>query len=257
MADEKEKNEDAFFSDLSGDPNADPFASNDSADPLAPSGADSVFGQSDADPFASNDSADPLAPSGADNVFGQSDADPFASNDSADPLAPSGADGVFNSNVSDFPETPEVAPLPSAGKKGRKTKGAKAAKAKKEKAAKVKEPKGPKPPYTSSPVPFFVLAALLILLTIAADVALLLAGSVDFAFVIETTILGLLSLVVPALFLKQLRQRPVCLFDFMIGLVAILLIFSSILTLSYFAKTYQGDVKAAQNAVVAVETLNA
>ncbi len=233
MADEKDKNEDAFFSDLSGELNADPFASNDSADPLAPSGADSVFGQSDADPFASNDSADPLAPSGAD--------------------------GVFSSNASDFPP-PEVAPLPSAGKKGKKAKGAKttkAPKAKKEKVAKVKEPKGPKPPYASSPVPFFVLAALLILLTIVADVALLLAGSVDFAFFIETTILGLLSLVVPALFLKQLRQRPVCLFDFMIGLVAILLIFSSILTLSYFAKTYQGDVKAAQNAVVAVETLNA
>ena len=46
MADEKDKNEDALFSDLPGELNADPFASNDSADPLAPSGADDVFGQS-------------------------------------------------------------------------------------------------------------------------------------------------------------------------------------------------------------------
>ncbi len=220
MADEKDKNEDAFFSDLSGELNADPFASNDSADPLAPSGADDVFGQGDADPFASDDSVQ--------------------SNDSA-----------FASDVSELPETPEVAPLPVAGKKSKK---AKAPKVKKEKVAKVKEPKGS---YTASPAPFFVLAALLILLTIVADVSLLLAGSVGITFVIETTILGLFSLIVPALFLKQLRKRPVCLFDFMIGLVAILLIFSSILTLSYFAKTFQGDVKAARNDVVAVETLNA
>lgn len=228
MADEKDKNEDAFFSDLPGELNADPFASNDSADPLAPSGADDVFGQGDADPFASND------------------ADPFASDDSVQ-----SNDSAFASDVSELPETPEVAPLPVAGKKSKK---AKAPKVKKEKVAKVKEPKGS---YTASPAPFFVLAALLILLTIVADVSLLLAGSVGITFVIETTILGLFSLIVPALFLKQLRKRPVCLFDFMIGLVAILLIFSSILTLSYFAKTFQGDVKAARNDVVAVETLNA
>lgn len=228
MADEKDKNEDAFFSDLPGELNADPFASNDSADPLAPSGADDVFGQGDADPFASND------------------ADPFASDDSVQ-----SNDSAFASDVSELPETPEVAPLPVAGKKSKK---AKAPKVKKEKVAKVKEPKGS---YTASPAPFFVLAALLILLTIVADVSLLLAGSVGITFVIETTILGLFSLIVPALFLKQLRKRPVCLFDFMIGLVAILLIFSSILTLSYFAKTFQGDVKAARNVVVAVETLNA
>ena len=228
MADEKDTNEDAFFSDLSGELNADPFASNDSADPLAPSGADDVFGQGDADPFASSGS------------------DPFASDDSVQ-----SNDSAFASDVSELPETPEVAPLPVAGKKSKK---AKAPKVKKEKVAKVKEPKGS---YTESPAPFFVLAALLILLTIVADVSLLLAGSVGITFVIETTILGLFSLIVPALFLKQLRKRPVCLFDFMIGLVAILLIFSSILTLSYFAKTFQGDVKAARNDVVAVETLNA
>lgn len=228
MADEKDKNEDAFFSDLPGELNADPFASNDSADPLAPSGADDVFGQGDADPFASSGS------------------DPFASDDSVQ-----SNDSAFASDVSELPETPEVAPLPVAGKKSKK---AKAPKVKKEKVAKVKEPKGS---YTASPAPFFVLAALLILLTIVADVSLLLAGSVGITFVIETTILGLFSLIVPALFLKQLRKRPVCLFDFMIGLVAILLIFSSILTLSYFAKTFQGDVKAARNDVVAVETLNA
>lgn len=228
MADEKDKNEDAFFSDLPGELNADPFASNDSADPLAPSGADDVFGQGDADPFASSGS------------------DPFASDDSVQ-----SNDSAFASDVSELPETPEVAPLPVAGKKSKK---AKAPKVKKEKVAKVKEPKGS---YTASPAPFFVLAALLILLTIVADVSLLLAGSVGITFVIETTILGLFSLIVPALFLKQLRKRPVCLFDFMIGLVAILLIFSSILTLSYFAKTFQGDVKAARNDVVAVETLYA
>ena len=228
MADEKDKNEDALFSDLPGELNADPFASNDSADPLAPSGADDVFGQGDADPFASSGS------------------DPFASDDSVQ-----SNDSAFASDVSELPETPEVAPLPVAGKKSKK---AKAPKVKKEKVAKVKEPKGS---YTASPAPFFVLAALLILLTIVADVSLLLAGSVGITFVIETTILGLFSLIVPALFLKQLRKRPVCLFDFMIGLVAILLIFSSILTLSYFAKTFQGDVKAARNDVVAVETLNA
>lgn len=236
MADEKDKNEDDFFSDLSGELNADPFASNDSADPLAPSGADDVFGQDDADPFASSGS-DP---------FASNDADPFASDDSVQ-----SNDSAFASDVSELPETPEVAPLPVAGKKSKK---AKAPKVKKEKVAKVKEPKGS---YTASPAPFFVLAALLILLTIVADVSLLLAGSVGITFVIETTILGLFSLIVPALFLKQLRKRPVCLFDFMIGLVAILLIFSSILTLSYFAKTFQGDVKAARNDVVAVETLNA
>ena len=237
MADEKDKNEDALFSDLPGELNADPFASNDSADPLAPSGADDVFGQGDADPFAS---------SGDDDVFGQSASDPFASTDSAQ-----ASDSAFSADVSDVPETPDAAPLPVAGKKNKK---AKAPKVKKEKVAKVKEPKGP---YTASPAPFFVLAALLLLLTVVADVSLLLAGSVGVAFVIETTILGLFSLIVPALFLKQLRKRPVCLFDFMIGLVAILLIFSSILTLSYFAKTFQGDVKAARNVVVAVETLNA
>lgn len=214
MADEKDKNEDALFSDLPGELNADPFAS-----------------------------------SGDDDVFGQSASDPFASTDSAQT-----GDSAFSADVSELPDTPEVAPLPVAGKKGKK---AKAPKVKKEKVAKVKEPKGPKGPYTASPAPFFVLAALLILVTIVADVSLLLAGSVGFAFVIETTILGLFSLIVPALFLKQLRKRPVCLFDFMIGLVAILLIFSSILTLSYFAKTFQGDVKAARNDVVAVETLNA
>ena len=220
MADEKDKNEDALFSDLPGELNADPFASNDSADPLAPSGADDVFGQSASDPFASTDSAQ-------------------------------SSDSAFSADVSDVPETPDAAPLPVAGRKSKK---AKAPKVKKEKVAKVKEPKGP---YTASPAPFFVLAALLLLLTVVADVSLLLAGSVGVAFVIETTILGLFSLIVPALFLKQLRKRPVCLFDFMIGLVAILLIFSSILTLSYFAKTFQGDVKAARNVVVAVETLNA
>lgn len=231
MADEKDKNEDAFFSDLPGELNADPFASNDSADPLAPSGADDLFGQGDSDPFASSGD------------------DPFASTDSAQ-----ASDSAFSADVSDVPETPDAAPLPVAGKKSKK---AKAPKVKKEKVAKVKDPKGPKGPYTASPAPFFVLAALLLLLTVVADVSLLLAGSVGVAFVIETTILGLFSLIVPALFLKQLRKRPVCLFDFMIGLVAILLIFSSILTLSYFAKTFQGDVKAAQNVVVAVETLNA
>ncbi len=219
---------------------------------------DDFFAELNAD--SATDEVAPFTSAGSENV---SD-DPFSSlegfSEGNDPFGD--AEAALAQEAA--PVVDEVVGKKGKGKKAKKEKAPKEPKVKKEKIKKEKAPKtkAPKPkkekaakrPYAASPAPFFLLLALLLALLVGANViAFMTAGAASATYLIILDVLGLVMLLIPILLLKELRRRPVGIFDVFMAFAAIFSVVSVLLIVTGQAKYFGASAKVSSNQTITTD----